>query len=311
MILCCGEALIDMVQAENGSFMPHCGGAVFNTAIALGRLEASVGMLTGLSNDMFGAQLRQALQASNVTTDYVVTANRPTTLAFVQLVDGQARYHFFDENSAGRMLQQTDMPVLSDTISALYFSGISLVFEPCADSYLALLQQNHQQYLIMLDPNIRPNFIVDRAHYCNRLEKMFALADIIKVSDEDLHWLIPETNLSLEEKAQKLIDKKLVDKGAKLIIVTRGTQDTLCLSHHGDIIMTPTLPAKVIDTIGAGDSFNAGFLAKLSELDAVDKAEFANITPETLQQALHYATKTAAITVSRAGANPPNRAEIA
>ena len=161
MILCCGEALIDMVQAEDGSFMPHCGGAVFNTAIALGRLEASVGMLTGLSSDMFGGQLRGALQASNVNADYVIASDRPTTLAFVELVNGQARYHFFDENSAGRMLQQNDMPALADNISALYFSGISLVFEPCADSYLGLLEKYHQQYLIMLDPNIRPNFIAD------------------------------------------------------------------------------------------------------------------------------------------------------
>ncbi len=304
MILCCGEALIDMVQAQDGSFMPHCGGAVFNTAIALGRLEAPVGMLTGLSADMFGKQLRGALQASNVNQDYVVTADRPTTLAFVELVDEQARYHFFDENSAGRMLQQVDMPALSNNINALYFSGISLVFEPCADSYLALLQKHHQQYLIMLDPNIRPNFIADEVHYRNRLEKFFALADIIKTSDEDLHWLI-KGELSLEEKAGKLLNK-----GAKIIIITRGTEDTLCLSHEGDIIMEPTLPAKVVDTIGAGDSFNAGFLAKLSELGMVDKAKIANMKPEISQQALQYATKTAAITVSRAGANPPTRAEV-
>lgn len=107
MILCCGEALIDMIptpttQGRDG-FVPHSGGAVFNTAIAVGRLGVPVSLLSGVSNDMFGCQLVEGLAASGVDATHVIRVDRHTTLAFVQLADGHATYDFFDENSAGRM----------------------------------------------------------------------------------------------------------------------------------------------------------------------------------------------------------------
>ena len=163
MILCCGEALIDMIPGPTtggpDGFVPHSGGAVFNTAIALGRLGARAGLLTGLSTDMFGAQLSDALQASHVNASLCIMSERPTTLAFVRLVEGHATYSFFDENSAARMLNASDMPVLSDEVTALFFGGISLACEPGADAYAALLEREGAQRAVMLDPNIRPGFI--------------------------------------------------------------------------------------------------------------------------------------------------------
>ena len=111
MILCCGEALIDMIPVETSggdAFVPHSGGAIFNTAIALGRLGGSASMVTGLSDDLFGQQLRDGLEASHVDTSLVIASDRPTTLAFVKLVDGHASYVFYDENSAGRMIQSDE-----------------------------------------------------------------------------------------------------------------------------------------------------------------------------------------------------------
>ena len=120
MILCCGEALIDMIPAPTTTggegFVPHAGGAVFNTAIALARLEAPTGLLTGLSTDMFGQMLDTTLADNGVARDMIVRSDRPTTLAFVQLVDGSAQYTFMDENSAGRMLRPTDMPDLGPEV---------------------------------------------------------------------------------------------------------------------------------------------------------------------------------------------------
>ncbi len=108
MILCCGEALIDMIASPTAdgevAFVPHAGGAIFNTAIALGRLGASVGLVSGLSSDLFGDLLRARLAASSVDARHALTSDRPTTLAFVQLSNGHARYTFYDENSAGRVL---------------------------------------------------------------------------------------------------------------------------------------------------------------------------------------------------------------
>ena len=157
MSLCCGEALIDMlpVQTEGGqlAFAPHVGGAVFNTAVGLGRLEAEVGMFSGVSNDLFGSKLLAALKASNVDTSSIVLSDLPSTLAFVTLDEGHARYTFYDENSAGRMLKTSDIPVLSGDVTALFFGGISLACEPCADIYASLCVQASTSNVIMLDRN--------------------------------------------------------------------------------------------------------------------------------------------------------------
>ncbi|MGR3586821.1 MAG: PfkB family carbohydrate kinase, partial [Pseudooceanicola nanhaiensis] len=131
-ILCCGEALIDMIPG-GGGYVPHTGGAVFNTAIALGRLGARAGMLTGLSRDMFGAMLEAELAASGVDTELVIRSDRLTTLAFVQRTEGKARYTFYDENSAGRMISADDLPELPEDVGTLFFGGISLVVEPGAE----------------------------------------------------------------------------------------------------------------------------------------------------------------------------------
>ena len=127
MILCCGEALIDMIPEPTArgdkGFVPHCGGAVMNTAVALGRLGAPTGLFTGLSNDMFGRQLVDHLRTSQVDLSLVAWSNRPTTLAFVHFDGGQTTYSFMDENSAGRMLTPADLPNLPDRVSNFVFWG--------------------------------------------------------------------------------------------------------------------------------------------------------------------------------------------
>ena len=303
MILCCGEALIDMIPAPTDmgrdGFVPHPGGAVFNTAIALARLGTETGMLTGLSNDMFGQQLSRALQASGVNVRHVITRDRPTTLAFVQLTDGHATYSFFDENSAGRMLTRQDMPRLSSDVSALFFGGISLACEPCADAYATLLDEERDSRVVMLDPNIRPTFIQDIKRYRTRLDRMIRQADIVKVSDEDLNWILPDP-LSLHEKIEVLLDT-----GPSLIILTRGGDGATGFLADGHEVTMPAQKVDVVDTVGAGDTFNAGFLAMLSQLGALEKNAIGALSNETLKAALSHGAKVAAVTVSRAGANPP------
>jgi fructokinase len=124
MIICCGEALIDMLPRTStegeDAFAPYAGGSVFNTALALGRLGLDTGFFTGLSSDMFGDILRDALTASGVDHSYCATLDLHTTLAFVRLIDGQASYAFFDENTAGRMITEADLPALDDKVEALH-----------------------------------------------------------------------------------------------------------------------------------------------------------------------------------------------
>ncbi|WP_370281910.1 carbohydrate kinase [Pseudooceanicola sp.] len=301
-ILCCGEALIDMIPG-GGGYVPHTGGAVFNTAIALGRLGARAGMLTGLSRDMFGAMLEAELAASRVDTELVIRSDRPTTLAFVQLTEGKARYTFYDENSAGRMISADDLPELPEDVGTLFFGGISLVVEPGAEAYAALLSREAGQRVVMIDPNIRPGFVTDEARYRTRLGAMIGQADLMKVSDEDLDWLVPGA-ATVAEKLRSL-------PGPRVSVVTEGAAGATAYLSGGGAVSVAARAVEVADTVGAGDSFNAGFLAALDARGLLTKAGIAGIGPEAVRAALAQANAVAAITVSRDGANPPWAAELA
>ena len=308
MLLCCGEALIDMIPMPTASgqegYVPHVGGSVFNTAIALGRLGVQTGMLTGLSTDLFGQQLMASLHANHVDTSLLVTSDRLSTLAFVQLTDGQAAYTFYDENSAGRMLDRADMPPLPADVSTLYFGGISLVFEPGAEAYAALLKREAAARVIMLDPNVRPSFIRDIRRYRDRLDRMIASSDIVKVSDEDLNWLFPGPELPPEKV------EFLRRAGPSVVILTHGDSGATAFLQDGAEVSVPVDRVDVVDTIGAGDTFNAGVLAKLAELGLLIKDSLAAIDPDPMRDALRFGTRVAGVTVSRAGANPPWRHEL-
>jgi fructokinase len=192
MILCCGEALIDMLprltSGGEAAFAPHAGGAVFNTAIALGRLGVPAGLFSGLSTDFLGRQLDDTLAAAGVDTRLCVRSDRPTTLAFVRLADGHASYTFYDEGTAGRMVSLADLPDLGSEVSALLFGAISLIPEPCGSAYEALMLRESDRRVTMFDPNIRPGFIPDRQSHLARMRRMLGSADIVKLSEEDLAW---------------------------------------------------------------------------------------------------------------------------
>lgn len=301
MILCCGEALIDMLprQSTQGedAFAPHAGGAVFNTAIALGRLGAPVQFFSGLSSDMFGHILRSSLAESHVDSSPAALSDRPTTLAFVKLVDGHATYAFNDENTAGRMLSPSDLPDVS--ADALFFGGISLVVEPCGAAYEALMLREAPARLMMIDPNIRPSFVTDEATYRKRLTRMLGAADIIKTSDEDLEWITGGTD------ARVMFE----NAATSVILLTKGGDGISILTRDAQINV-PAEKATVVDTVGAGDTFSAGFMASLSAAGHLTKQGLAAASADDLRAAAAYGAKVAAITVSRAGANPPWAAEL-
>jgi len=306
MILCCGEALIDMLPRETtrgeAGFAPYSGGAVFNSAVALGRLGAPVEFFTGLSSDLFGDMLRQTLGESRVGTRYAAVSGRPTTLAFVRLTNGQAKYVFYDEGTAGRMLSASDLPALDDDVSAMLFGAISLIPEPCGSTYEALMRREQGRRVMMLDPNIRPGFIPDAAAHRARIMRMVAMADIVKLSDEDLAWFG-------EPGATEDIIRRWLSLGPSLILLTRGGEGATgyTASHK---VSVPAPRVEVVDTVGAGDTFNAGALAALHEAGLLTRSAVAALTPDQIRAALDLGIRAAAVTVSRAGANPPWRREI-
>ncbi|NNU62820.1 carbohydrate kinase family protein [Ochrobactrum soli] len=306
MILCCGEALIDMLPRETTlgepGFAPYAGGAVFNTAVALGRLGVQTGFFTGLADDMMGDILRDTLRRSDVDFSYCALASRPSTIAFVKLVDGHATYAFYDEGTAGRMITEFDLPVLGDDCEALHFGAISLIPEPCGSTYEALLKREHEKRVVSLDPNIRPGFIKDKASHLARIRRMAAMSDILKFSDEDLAWF----GLDGDEAA---LAHYWLRHGAKLVVVTRGAKGaTGYTANHK--VMVPSEKVQVIDTVGAGDTFDAGILASFKIQNLLTKARIASLTEEQIRSSLSLASKAAAVTVSRAGANPPFTHEL-
>ncbi len=301
MILCCGEALMDMLPDTNGAgehvLRPVTGGSVFNTAIALGRLEQSVGFLSGVSTDGFGRTLIANLEEASVDHSLCVRSGRPTTLAVVDLSDGNATYTFYDDGSAGRMVETTDMPDVPKSVSTLLFGGISLIPEPCGSAYENLLLENADDHIIYIDPNIRPNFIENEDQHRARVRRMIARSDIVKVSDEDLSWIEPDCD------HDKAIQKWL-GEGASIVLLSRGGDGSETHLKSG-VVKADAIKIKVADTVGAGDTFSAGFLASLNQQGSLEKAVLGSLDEPIVQTALLYANRAAAITASRDGANPP------
>ncbi len=306
MIVCCGEALIDMLPRETTlgekGFAPYAGGAVFNTAIALGRLGMPTGFFTGLSDDMMGDILRETLAASDVDFSFAKVSSRPTTIAFVKLLDGQASYAFYDEGTAGRMITEADLPVLPESCEALHFGAISLIQEPCGSTYEALMARECKRRVISFDPNIRPGFIADKEKHVDRVRRMAAMSDILKFSDEDLDWFGLEGDDDVRA-------AYWLGQGTKLVVITRGAEGATAYTS-GLKVSVPSERVTVVDTVGAGDTFDAGILASLKMQAVLTKEKIAALTGDQVRAALALGAKAAAVTVSRAGANPPFAKEI-
>jgi len=306
VIVCCGEALIDMLPRTTTlgetAFAPYVGGAVFNTAIALGRLEVPTGFFSGIATDFFGDMLRDTLAASNVDLSLVKFSDLPTTMAFVRLENGHASYLFYDEQTAGRMLYESDLPEIGDHVEAMHFSCISLIPEPCGGTYEALMRRESSKRVMMFDPNIRKNFIKDKASHVARMKRMLTMADVVKLSDEDLDWF-GEPGTTQE------IAARWLTLGPKLIVITKGASGLVAYTkdHH---VTVPAERVDVVDTVGAGDTINAGILCSLRDQTLLTKADIAALTPGQIEAVLRFSAKAAAFTVSRAGANPPTRDEM-
>jgi fructokinase len=301
MIVCCGEALIDFLPRTSSEgaavYQPFCGGSIYNTAIALGRLGIDTGLFTGISTDFFGDQLREGLKASKVDLKYIKHSTYPSMLAFVKLEGGQARYSFFNENSASRMLTRKDLPKLAAKVRALHFGSISLIAEPGATSLEALMRRETKTRVICLDPNIRPTVIAGKRAYLARINRMIGLCDILKISDEDVAWMTGKKDLAAAA-------RRWLKAGARIVAVTKGGEGVEAFTARFTTRL-PSVPVEVADTVGAGDTFTAGLLAALAKARRLDKKALAAISENDLRDALAFAARAAAITVSRPGADPP------
>ena len=307
MIICAGESLIDMVSFRGEpEYTPHVGGSNFNSSIALGRLGADSYYFGAVSNDSYGVLIENTLRHSKVKEDFVIKTNRPTTLAYADVVYGIAEYTFVDEHSAGRLLDQKALnPFIKRVMKAkaLLVGGISLQAEPCGSSWQWFIEQVSGQLPIYFDANIRPDFIENKQSYLNRFVELTSKVDIIKISDEDFRYLYGAKDFNE-------VSKSWLDNGVKLIILTLGSEGSKVIYGNGNEVFAESLKVDVVDTIAAGDTFNAGFLLNLDEQDLLDREGLNTINNDQLTRALNFANKVASITVTRKGANPPWHEEL-
>lgn len=293
-VVVCGEGLVDLVPVGE-NFSPKLGGGPFNVAIALGRLGSDVGFVSRLSTDAFGDRMIDSLAASNVDTTGVERGPEPTTLAVVNLAaDGGARYSFYLEGTADRQFALPKLP----SARAFSFGTLSLVLEPGASAYEALLHEAHARgRLTMVDPNIRPAVISDPDAYRRRFRSWLPAIDILKVSDDDAKWL------------GSVDGAEWLDEGVGAVLLTRGGDGLRLITEELDVSV-PAPAVDVADTIGAGDTVHGALLAYLDRHDALDVAVVRGFSEADWSAALTFAARAAAVTVSRPGADPPWSREL-
>jgi fructokinase len=296
-----GEALIDLVLARDGSLDGHPGGGPYNVARTIGRLDQPVRYLGRVSTDGFGRRLRLELEADGVNLESVIATDAPTTLALAELDPaGAAQYHFYDRGtSAPGLTLEAASAAFPANVGTFYLGTLGLVFEPMATTLEALVARIGDDTLVALDPNCRPNMIEDAAAFRGRLARLLARADVLKASEEDLAWIQPEAE-------PVTAARKLLGHDRAVALITLGGDGALAVAGEETIeVRAPRID--VVDTIGAGDSFMGAFLAHWRSR-GLGRSDLHRL--DELEQAAAFACRVAAITCSRAGANPPRLAEL-
>lgn len=304
-IVVAGEALIDLAPRD-GLLQPLAGGSPFNVAVGLGRLGVEVSYLGGLSDDGFGRLLEKRLTVDGVDLDLAVSTRAPTTLAIVHLdPDGHAGYAFYLAGTSAAVLEDADLPLLPPA-AALHVSlgAVTLTSAPAGLALAMLLEREHGQRLVSLDPNVRPNVIEDLAAYATYLDAAIAAIDLVKASDEDLALLHPGDDA-------REVAARWAQSGPALVVVTLGRDGAVAVTADGSDIEVPGEPVEVVDTVGAGDAFTSALLAWLDAHGRLSRDAVADLPPGDLEPALAHAVRAAAITCTRVGADPPRASDLA
>lgn len=301
MIVVAGEALIDLVVGAHGQVTWAPGGGPYNVARTIGRLGGRVAFMGRLSTDRFGRLLRSMLGSDGVDVALTVTTEAPTTLALAELDDaGVASYRFYADGTAATGLLPGDLPAtLPADVATVHVGSLGLALEPIASTLERLVGSLPQDVLVMADPNCRPAAIANADAYRARMARILARADLVKVSVDDLVFLVPGTTTS------EAIDR-LLGLGPRLVLVTDGPRPVTIATREGLArVPVPTIP--IVDTVGAGDAFGAAFLY---EWTTASRGRGELGVRGAVETATSFAIRVAALTCQRAGAEPPTAAEV-
>jgi fructokinase len=307
MILSCGDALIDFVpvKAADGceAVRPAVGGSCLNIAVGLARLGTATGFVGGISTDLFGRMIAEHALASSVDLRYATRSEYHTTLAFVRIVAGESRYAFYDAETASANWTYQRGSIPFGTIDAVHVGSTTLAHDRGAAEVGGLIADAKATTTISFDPNCRPNLVQDRKAYRTRMSSFADSADIVRMSDVDFDYLFGKEAFATRAKS-------LLARGASLIVITRGTKGALAWHGRLEAIEVGSPGVDVVDTIGAGDSFQAALLFALQKLGRLERAKLQTIGADDLRRSLAFACKCAALTCTRPGADPPRYSEV-
>jgi fructokinase len=301
-----GEALIDLSPpAEDGSCIARPGGSPMNVSIGLARLGQPTEFAGRVSADPFGTVLRRHLERSGVGLKHVVSAADPSTIALVELAGDQARYQF----SLGADFQwlAAELAFLPGGAQVVHFGSLASWLPP-GDAAVAVevgRLRRAGSVLISYDPNVRPALQPDTVVARRQVEQSVSLAHVVKASSDDLAWLYggPDT--------VDAVARRWLDLGVGLVVITDGADGATGWTANRLPVSRPAFPVEVVDTVGAGDAFTSGLLDALADRDLLAPARLPALDDAaTLAGVLDHASQIAGITCSRAGANPPSRAEL-
>ncbi|WP_138731894.1 carbohydrate kinase family protein [Modestobacter excelsi] len=302
MFVVIGEALVDLVgQRGSRTLVAHPGGSPANVALGLARLGDQVALMTRLGRDAFGEMVAAHLTASGVRVDGGRDDGAKTSLAVASLAAGVAAYDFRIEWDIG------DLAPLPVETRCVHTGSLATVLAPGAGQVTDLLERERERgrVTISYDPNVRPALLGSPEEARPGIEHLVALSDVVKVSDEDLHWLYPD-------RPDEDVARDWLALGAPLVVVTRGGAGVFAVTAHLELTR-PATRIDLVDTVGAGDSFSAGLLDGLRRADLIGgarKEALARIDESSLISILDEASLIASITCSRPGADPPTWAEV-
>jgi fructokinase len=307
MLLSCGDALIDFLPVKTAdgrdAFMPVVGGSCLNVAIGIGRLGAPAGFVGGISTDLFGAMVADHAGASNVELRYATRSPGPTKLAFVRTVDGEPNYTFYDEGTVSRSWTYRPGSLPFAEIDAIHFGSTTLVDGKVAAETMRLVEEARGSTTLSFDPNCRPRLVRDKPEYVERMNQFASRAGIVRLSDSDFAFLYGSYAYAKRAEALFAAD-------TSLFIITRGVRGAQAWHKQAGAIDVESPPVEIVDTIGAGDSFQAALLFALRAMGRIAAKSLAEMTADELHRAVAFATKCAAFTCGRRGADPPRLSEI-
>lgn len=298
----CGEALIDLMpvkgesSGQQSSWKAVSGGGPMNTAVALARLGEDVEFLGRFGGDAFATQLKDHISSSGVHLDLAVTTDQATSVAVVSLDDeGKASYNFHFDNTANFGWQDGEFPALSES-DWLHFGSLTAVVAPGNRALLDYLRGT--EATLSYDINVRPTVLTDKVAYWERVSDMMSVVGrtggVVKASDEDIELLVDDPDTD----PLAIAEAWAVEYGLSLFVVTLGGAGAIAIKPDGRRYIAKGASVKVVDTVGAGDTFMAGFLSSYVT------------DPDDVQRALATGIGASAIVCTRKGANPPTRAEL-